>query len=147
MRYLVVAALCLLAYPAPAVNEGQDAKAELMRLERAWLDAYDNNDAEAMDRIVADDFTICYGSAQVLDKKQTIAKLDREAKNPTSKQYTIETKVRLYGDAAVLTGIYIGEWVVDGEKRVSRSRYTDTYVKIDGRWQVVASQLTHMPED
>ena len=147
MRDLAAAAICLLAYPAPAVDDEQDTKAELMRLERAWLDAYDNNDAEAMDRIVADDFTICYGSATVLDKKQTIAKLDRAPRNPASKQYTRETKVRIYGDAAVLTGIYIGEWVVDGEKRVSRSRYTDTYIKIDGRWQVVASQLTNFPEE
>lgn len=141
-RALIIVVLAVFCV-APSYQQ-ENTRRELIKLEREWLDAYDNNDKAAMDRIVADDFTICYPSGEVLNKKQTIAKLDREEKNPTSKQYTVGTKVRIYGDAAVLTGVYVGEWTADGEKHKSQSRYTDTYIKIDGRWQVVASQLTKL---
>jgi hypothetical protein len=53
-------------------------------------------------------------------------------------------KSRAYGDTVILIGKVVTE-VRCGDKTVrEQSRYTDTYVKRDGRWQVVASHLSNV---
>ena len=116
-----------------------DDEAALRAAERAWLDAYDDNDVDAMRRIVADEFQIVYPNGNVVDKAGTIAFLaPGRPDDPATRQYTEGTVVRVDGDAAVLTGLYVTE----GPSATRRSRYTDTWVWRDGRWQIVASQLT-----
>lgn len=142
MRLLAVLALLLFA---PAALAQSDAETELRALERAWLAAYDQNDREAMDAIVDDAFTITYQDGTVLTKAETIAAL-QPGQTATGRQFTEETVVRVWGDAAVLTGVYVweGPGPIPGSTAQSRSRYTDTYIRTDGRWRVVASQLTQI---
>ena len=52
--------------------------------------------------------------------------------------------VRLLGDVAVVTGRSVSEGRVDGKDVSVTQRYTDVYVKRNGRWQVVASQGTEV---
>lgn len=137
---LVLLAGCAASGPAVRPN----AEAELRAAERAWLDAYDDNDLEAMRRIVADEFEIVYANASVLDKTGTLALLTPgEPDDPATRQFTEGTTIRLYGDVAILTGVYVNE----GPNGVRRARYTDTWVWRDGRWQVVASHLTRLRPD
>jgi hypothetical protein len=50
------------------------------------------------------------------------------------------------GDTVILTGRFIQRMERNGQTRTMEARYTDTYVKRSGRWQVVASQLTRIPQ-
>lgn len=138
-------ALALLAgCAASGPTSRPNAEAELRAAERAWLDAYDDNDVEAMRRIVADEFAIVYANAAVLDKAETIGLLSPGTPDdPATRQFTENTTVRLYGDVAILTGVYVNE----GPNGTNRARYTDTWLWRDGRWQVVASHLTRLPTD
>jgi ketosteroid isomerase-like protein len=122
--------------PAGAVEQ------ELLKLERAWLDAYVKRDVAAMEQIESDDFTITYPNGQVITKAQEIANLKRAAgAADSSTSFSTEgTKARVYGDTAILTGIVISS----SKNSTERSRYTDVYVKRNGRWQVVASHLTRL---
>ena len=115
---------------------------DVRRLERSWLDAYEKRDAEAMTAIVADDFTITFGDGSVLTKPQIIESLKRPSTG-TQKFYTEAVQSRVYGDTVVLIGIVISEWKQKDKAMTDRSRYTDTYVKRNGRWQVVASHLSN----
>ena len=119
---------------------------EVQRLERAWLDAYEQHDVKAMEAIVADDFTITFPNGGMQTKPQIIASLrsPRPADGRSMKFHTEEVHPRAYGDVVVLTGVVVTELQRDG-KTVSerRERYTDTYVKRNGRWQVVASHLSN----
>lgn len=142
---LLAALLALAAAPAHA----QHTADELRAVERAWLDAYENNDAEAMRRIVADGFVITYASGSQRDKAETIASLNPGAPNdPNSRMYTTDDAVRFFGDdVAVITGTFHYEVKgEDGEVRRSSSLYTDVYRFIDHRWQVIASHLSKPPE-
>ena len=147
MRTLSLLSLLLLgacAAPRPeAVTARPDAEAELRVAERAWLDAYDDNDVEAMRRIVADEFQIVYANASVLDKQGTVDLLSPGTPDdPATRQFTEGTAVRRYGDVTVLTGVYVNE----GPNGTNRARYTDTWLWRDGRWQVVSSHLTRIPQ-
>lgn len=138
---LVLTALAGCAASGPTVRP--NAEAELRAAERAWLDAYDDNDVDAMRRIVGDEFSIVYGNGTVVDKAGTIAFLTPgHPDDPATRQFTEGTTVRVYGDVAILTGVYVSE----GPAGANRSRYTDTWVWRDGRWQVVASHLTSLSD-
>ena len=117
------------------------AEVEVRKLERAWLDAYEKKDVTAMTSIVADDFTITFSDGSVQTKPQIIESLKRPG-GSTSKFTTENVQSRVYGDTVILIGLVISEWKQNGQPMSDRSRYTDTYVKRNGKWQVVASHLS-----
>lgn len=117
----------------------------VQKLERAWLDAYEQHDAKAMDAIVADDFTITFPNGGMQTKPQIMAgiKSPRPTDGRSMKFRTEEVQARAYGDVVILVGIVVTEYQRDGKTVTERQRYTDTYVKRNGRWQVVASHLSN----
>ena len=141
-RILLVILFTLLVTPVIA-HAQQSAAEEVQKLERAWLDAYEKLDQKAMDQIVADDFLITFSDGSTQTKAQVLASLKPPAGRPqsSSKFQTEEVRARVYGDTVILTGRVISEWWRDGKVAGKEiSRYTDTYVKRDGRWQAWASQ-------
>jgi hypothetical protein len=59
---------------------------------------------------------------------------------------TEDVRSRTYGDTVILIGRVITEYERDGKAVKEQSRYTDTYVKRNGQWQVVASHLSNVEE-
>lgn len=118
---------------------------EVQKLERAWLDAYEQHDTKAMDAIVADDFTITFPNGSMQSKAQILASL--KGPRPAGRSIKFQTEdvqARAYGDTVILIGRVVTQYQRDGNT-VSKEaqRYTDTYVKRNGRWQVVASHLSN----
>lgn len=124
------------------------AEEEVRKLERQWLDAYEQNNAEAMDRIVADDFTITFPNGGIQTKPQlmTMIRAPRRAGQPRMRFSTEDVRSRAYGETVILMGRIITEYERNGKPVKEQSRYTDTYVKRNGRWQVVASHLSNVEE-
>jgi ketosteroid isomerase-like protein len=122
-----------------AGKAGQAAvEAEVRRLERRWLDAYEQHDAAAMDSIVADEFIITYPQGGTMAKPAIMAQIRARTEGGGPRFSTEEVIARTFGDTIVLTGIL----VMEGRRGKQRSRYTDTWVRRGGRWQVVASHLS-----
>lgn len=140
-----VALLLFAAVRAPARQDNlSEAEREVRKLEREWLDAYEKNDAEAMDRIVAEGFTITFPNGSVQTKAQLMGFVRAPRKGPPPKFHTEDVQSRAYGDTVILTGRVVGEFQQDGKTVRDVSRYTDTYVRTKGRWQVVASHLSNV---
>jgi ketosteroid isomerase-like protein len=144
--FTIFGALVVISFSSFAASAQQNsaltpAEVEVRKLERAWLDAYEKKDVAAMTAIVADDFTITFSDGSIQTKPQIIESLKRPG-GTTSKFTTENVQSRVYGDTVILIGIVISEWKQNGEPMSDRSRYTDTYVKRNGKWQVVASHLS-----
>ncbi len=122
------------------------AEREVRKLEREWLDAYEKRDAAEMNRILSDDFklTVSDGSAQT--KADILAQLKsaQGSAQPSPKFSTEDVQSRVEGDTVILTGRFIQTLERAGQMRTMQMRYTDRYAKRQGRWQVVASQLTRI---
>ena len=117
---------------------------EIIKLERERLDAYARADREAFDRIVADDFAMTHSDGSVFDKVRERSVLRPSTTERPLPKLTIEdVKVRVYGDAAVITGLLVEQG--DRIGRVSLA-FTNTYIKRQGKWQIVAGQLTRLPQ-
>jgi ketosteroid isomerase-like protein len=144
---LVAAPLCSFGQASRA-GEISKAEQEVRRLERAWLDAYEQFDAKSMDVIVADDFAITFpnGAVQTKPRLMDDIRKPRAAGTPAWKFHTEDVSSRAYGDTVILRGLVVTEYQREGREVRERSRYTDTYVRRGGRWQVVASHLSNAPQ-
>jgi len=134
--------------------ETAEAVEEIKRLERTWLiDSYKPNDMSAFDRIVADDFLITHSGGKVLTKAEKradiIASHNPNSPPSPSDVFRIEdssVKVRVYGDAAVSIGYIVEKYTYQGKEINDQVRFTNTYIRRQGRRQVVASQLTRLKQ-
>lgn len=125
--------------PVRGGENGGNAAVEqaLMKAERDWADAMMKNDAGAIARIEADDYTYVMGDMSG-DRKRDLA--DANAGVFTGSAELTEMKVRVYGDAAVVTGnAFLRGAKYKGKDISGRYVFTDMFVKRDGGWQVVAS--------
>lgn len=136
--WLMLAALLMVCAAVARADRDKKVEEEIKRLERQWLiEPYFTSDMTAYDRIVADDFTITHSNGKVLNKAEKRANIIADHITDPSSQFRIgESRVRVYGRAAVSVG-----YIAEGASTV---RFTNTYVKRNGRWQVVASQLNRV---
>ena len=124
------------------------AEEEVRALERRWLDAYEQRDAAAMDAIVGEDFVITFpnGSQQNKPQLMTMIKAAPRAGQPRMRLYTEDVRSKKYGDTVILMGRVVTEYEREGKTVREQSRYTDTYVRVGGKWRVVASHLSNVAE-
>jgi uncharacterized protein (TIGR02246 family) len=146
-RLLLLFALSLASHAV--AQDAPSAEQAVRQLERSWLDAYEKFDAEAMDRIVSDDFAITFPNGKMQTKEQ-LMKMIRGPKPPSGpppRLFTEDVQARVYGNTVILRGRVVTEMQRDGQTQRDESRYTDVYVQRDGRWQVVASHLSALPAE
>jgi uncharacterized protein (TIGR02246 family) len=116
---------------------------EIEALERAWSTAFLKHDTATIARILADDFVGIDGRGVVSDKSHEIEEAKAPAAGSPAGTYVIlsetlsDVRVRLYGDAAVLTAINTARISDRGEEEVVRYRRTTVYVRRSGKWQCV----------
>src|SRR5688500_11781220 len=124
LALLVAAACSLVPAQGPKLTKAEE---EVRRLERLWLDAYEQNDAAAMDRIVADDFTITFPNGGMQTKPQIMAMVRSPRRAAPPRFRTEGVQSRAYGETVILIGKVISEYERDGKTSTEQSRYTDTY--------------------
>lgn len=119
----------------------QDEIAEVKRVEAEAAAAYDRNDADALDRLWASDYTFVNPGGVVLDKAQRLATLKTGSLHIES--YTVDDmRVRIYGATAIVLFRSSVAGTRGGNDITSRRRVTTVLIKRDGRWQIVAQQST-----
>jgi ketosteroid isomerase-like protein len=127
---------------ASSANE-KSTERELYRIEDAWAQAVVRRDAKALSRLIAPRWVYSDESG-LMDRAAGIAAFTsgadtvREASNS-------DMRANVYGNAAVVTGILRMKGRGPNGAFDRRYRYTDTWVRLDGRWQAVASQDYLMP--
>jgi len=148
--FLTFIALLLFTAVSLQAQTAPDAP-ELTRLLNEFLAGAGRSDAEVHDRFWADDL-IYTRSAGSRTNKPDLMKGVRSA--PAAKPgdpvtvYTGEdVRIQQYGNAAVVAFKLVGTSTkTDGTKSVSNHLNTGTFIKRNGKWQVVAWQATMIPK-
>lgn len=145
---LVVAIVCATYLLAPAqtarekTNDSDNTEQVILGLEKEGREATLKNDIEANDRLLADNWVNVNTDGSVTTK----AKLMELLKDGSFKIMSIdndEVMVRLFGDAAVVTGLSTTKRAGQDSEVVTRQvRFTRVYAKRQGRWQVVSAHNT-----
>jgi ketosteroid isomerase-like protein len=114
---------------------------ELLKLENEFARAATNNDADALDRILADDWIIVDPDGSIIDKARFLGVIKSGVLSHELMEST-DLRVRLYGNTAVVTGLTITKGKFMGQDFASCERATDIFVKQTDGWECVFTQLT-----
>jgi len=114
---------------------------ELLKLENDFARAVTNNDADAVDRFLADDWIIVDPDGGIIDKARFLGVIKSGALSHEMME-SADLRVRLYGNTAVVTGLTTTKGKFMGQDFTSRERATDIFVKQNDSWQCVFTQLT-----
>jgi ketosteroid isomerase-like protein len=125
-----------------AQNKNQTADETLiLALESAWNQAELHHDAKAAADIMADTFISVDHHGKLMNKAQYLADLKDESFHP--EQIANENpKVYMYGNTAIVTSAYRTRGTDSGQPFVHHGRFTDAWVKVNGKWVCVADQET-----
>jgi hypothetical protein len=141
---LLVVALALavfLAGPAPAAGQPGD---ELRKLEAVWNTAHLEGDVDALGRLWADDLEVAVPRMALLTRAEAL-RFSRSGRMTFRRYESSDVRIRVYGDAAVVTGRIVRVRVREGREIQDDWLFTKTYVRRDGRWQVVAFHASDAP--
>jgi uncharacterized protein (TIGR02246 family) len=127
-----------------ATQKGNDEQAVRQLLNEVYA-ALGRNDTAALDRIYADDYTLVNESGELTSKGPRLAAIKSGELKYESVGFD-EVNIRLYGDTAVATCRSMIKAQRKGQDFSGQSRVTVTFVKIKGRWQLVAAQATRITE-
>ncbi len=141
---LSVLSLVTFDKPADAKPPQQDSiEEEVRQVERARTQAIKTGDMKTLDKIYADDFSGVASGGRAVNKSQLMEVFKNV--DPRVNFTTEDLKVRLFGEAAVVTGHVAGK--TQAGEIVSAFSFLHVYVKRDGRWQMVVGQSTNTPLD
>jgi ketosteroid isomerase-like protein len=145
-KFLVVVGVLLLgvASASPRQDTSSDNGGWILGLEKAWNHALEAKDTNALDMILAKSFVAIDIDGSVSSKNDFLASIKAPEYQP-SQAVTEESKVQVYGDAAVVVGTFRVKGIEKGKPYVHRERFVDTWIKINGTWQCVASTGTLIP--
>ena len=145
MRSGIVFCVLLLFLSLPLA--GQEAanadsqRTKILALENAWNRAEESKDVKALDGLLASTLVYVDYDGTLMDKAKFIASVKAPSLHP--EQIVNESMTAyVYGDSAVVTGIYREKGVRNGKAYSRRGRFTDTWVNQSGTWVCAASQST-----
>lgn len=133
----------LVGFPAyaqkPNASEQEVLKATQMLNEASLI----KKDRATMERLYADDYRYIHSNGTVNNKSQEIAEYMSSDLKWTAHK-SDDLKVRIYHDVAVVTGLSTLTGSAKGYVSGPR-RFTELWVRRNGRWQTVGGQSTLVP--
>ena len=118
-----------------------DEGGRVMALENAWNHALEAKDTKALDMLLANTFVSVDIDGSVSSKSEFLASIKSPDYQP-SQAVTEQSNVQVYGDVAVVVGVFRIKGTEKGKPYVHRERFLDTWIKLHGAWQCVATTST-----
>lgn len=114
---------------------------ELRALQREFFEACElPGDVETIDRLYSEEFFSINADGSTSVKPDVLETFE-EGRFPVSESVTFdETNIRQYGNTAIITGR--SRWANPEPDLTTVVRHTQTWVREDGRWQLVGWQGT-----
>ena len=118
-----------------------DEGGRVLALETAWGHAIELKDTKALDQMLGSTFVAVEIDGTVSTKAEFLAGIKDPSYQP-SQAVNEQISVQVYGNAAVVTGIFRVKGMEKGKPYVHRERFIDTWIKQNQTWQCVASSAT-----
>jgi len=132
----------LLFANTPARSAERDDVQQILKAEREICAAFEHEDADWLEKHLDPTFTLTSSTGKVTTRADEVADLRGGTKYDVFRNR--DSKVRVYGDAAVVTGITRVEGKSDGKPYALDFQFTDTYVRRPEGWVIVASHASRL---
>jgi ketosteroid isomerase-like protein len=124
-------------------KEDTDAVSELTRIEERLVKSWVDGDRDAVDAVLANDWSVIDMSGRVLSKAQVMKEFSSGDRRIESGSID-DLKVQVFGEFAVVTGRTALTGSYQGKQANVVQRFTDVFAKRNGSWQAIASQGTEV---
>ncbi|MDP9049618.1 MAG: nuclear transport factor 2 family protein [Acidobacteriota bacterium] len=145
---LALAALVALALPIraerPHPKRHDQYKHQVEQLEEVWRTAVMNGDADAMDKLLSEDYVGITMAGQVVTKSQQLDRM-RKRSLVVAKMEFEDVKVKLIGSTAIVTCLGEVEGTNDGDPMHGKFRYIRVYSRLpNGTWKITNFEATRV---
>ena len=145
----IIAAVIVLLLAATLSSARQSARSDegshVLALDNSWNRALETKDTKALDMLLADTFVSIDIDGSMQNKREFLSSIKAPDYHPPAQAVTEQSAANVYGDSAVVVGIFRSKGVDRGKKYSNRERFVDTWVKISGTWKCVASVTVLIP--
>ena len=133
--------LCVAVFAVAQENKLTDEGGRVLALETAWNHALEAKDVKALNMLLAHTFVSVDIDGSVSSKSEFLASIKSPEYQP-SQAVTEQSNVQVFGDAAVVVGVFRIKGTEKGKPYVRRERFVDTWIKLNGTWQCLATTST-----
>ena len=137
MMSLTVVVFMLTLVQVRGGNAVDAIQSTLENLESYWNDAHVRGDAGMLDRLLADDVVVMVPGMRVMAKADAVGMFSA-GRMKFDRYETSETKFRVYGETAIVTGRLKRTRVIAGGTANDDWRFTKVYIRRGDHWQVVS---------
>ena len=136
---LLLALVFLSFVPERSTAQGDETK--IIALENLWNQMQINHDADAMGKMLDSDYVFTDYDGTVLTKGQFLASI-RDKSIQVTVEVSENMKLFRHGDTVIVIGSTREKGTEKGKPFSRVGRFTDTWIKKDGQWLCIASQLS-----
>jgi hypothetical protein len=137
-----VVVLAVRATQSSITYSQSEAEQYIKSSESAWAESVGTNDGSVVQRILADD-CVWVLDGKILTKSQAVADA-KDGPGDFLSDHLDYAHVRFFGDTAVVQGSET--WTRKGGHK-GRFVWTDTWLRRNGKWQIVAAEDDSVPEN
>ena len=117
-------------------------KSALIALQQTLAKAWLAGDRAGVERIIAPEWRLTGPDGSRTDRASLLAQVFETGAHKIRRLEVDDVEARVFGDAAVVTGRTHGVGESGGAPYDVYIRFTDTFIRRDGRWQAVASHAS-----
>ena len=123
------------------MKQNSEDEQALIKIQHDWAKARIKGDSSYTRRLEAENCTVVWPDGSIVNKREDLKSMTGDI---GFTEFQIDDlQVRLYGDA----GVIVGQGTIkahEGKQNLLGGKFvwTDTFIKQNGEWKVVASQVT-----
>jgi ketosteroid isomerase-like protein len=130
----------------PPESTDEEVVRELTRLEEIWNKAHEQGDADALQLLWADDLEVDVPRMSPISKADALS-FARSGRIKFHRYATSDIRIRVYGDAAVVTGRLQRSRSMNGQEISDDWRFTKIYIRQKQTWRVVSFHASDAPQN
>jgi ketosteroid isomerase-like protein len=141
MKKLFIAIAFMMLFGSLAYGQKMTVEQTIMKMEQEMTDAFIKGDVSVFDKYTTDNTVFTDPGGMLMNKAQLTAQFKSgDLKLESSKIDGM--KVQMFGNTAVVTYTTMDKGTFKGRDISGQYRWTDVFVKMGGKWKVVAGQGT-----
>jgi hypothetical protein len=144
LNFKLLVIIFILLQSSGLVAQQPTAEQQIQEASKVYEQALTQKNELLLKSILADNFILTTASGKVLSKKDMMLNLTKEG-TKYDKFESSEVRISVLNDAAIETGKVHTVGIRDGKKIAETTRYTDFWIKIQGKWLLLAEHSSFIP--
>lgn len=144
LNFKLLVIIFLLLQSSGLVAQQSTAEQQIQEASKVYEQALTQKNEPLLKSILADNFILTTASGKVLNKKDMMLNLTKEG-TKYDKFESSEVRISVLNEAAIETGKVHTVGIRAGKKIAETTRYTDFWIKIQGKWLLLAEHSSFIP--